>query len=371
LVREHPLVLGYQDLLAHIHNMLAVLFERTKRPAEAETAYLNALKIEEQLVRDNPGVPSYAVDQAGTCCNLGSLCTDKADYQAARSWFNKAGGILEVVLRKDSRNDLARRYLRFTQMGLASLLRQIGTKEEALAAYRQVVTSVEQWVRADPGSTEAAVFLAGSQCNLGNRLRENHQLEPALEEYDRAIEILEAVLRKDAKHTMAQANLCYSLQARAVILSKFKGRHKEALNDLRRAKECAPEGEGEWVRATRACVLARQGDHEQATAEASAVLGSRQPDSSTLAFAACAYALAATAVSGAKNPAAAEREKLVEAYATRAVVLLTRAHADGYFDTQALIDEFKSDDDFKLLRPRADFKKLMAAVERKTKTPPP
>jgi hypothetical protein len=54
-------------------------------------------------------------------------------------------------------------------------------------------------------------------------------------------------------------------------------------------------------------------------------------------------------------------------YAARAVELLLKAQAVGYFDDAAIIEHMKRDHDLDSLRARADFRKLLANLEHNAK----
>ena len=73
--------------------------------------------------------------------------------------------------------------------------------------------------------------------------------------------------------------------------------------------------------------------------------------------AACVYGVAATAV---KADAA-----LAEKYAGRAVALLIRAQAVGYFRNPVTVEHMLKDSDLTSVREREDYKKLLAELGQK------
>lgn len=122
----------------------------------------------------------------------------------------------------------------------------------------------------------------------------------------------------------------------------------------------------------RARVLARRGRHEDAAATADRLSRLAGTAGNNLYRAAGSYALCAAAVAGGKQPAPltpADRARR-ERYAARALALLKQAQAAGYFKTAPHRAQLKMDADRAPLRDRADFKALVAELE-KTPLPAP
>jgi tetratricopeptide (TPR) repeat protein len=271
---------------------------------------------------------------------------------------------LEGILQQDNRNSHARRYLLIAQQGIAHLYRQRGLKSEAEPAYRKIVETAERLARDNPNSSEDAVYLGGSYCNLGHRLRDNNKPEAALASYSQATQTLEAVLAKDSINGQARRFLANSLSGAAVVRSKLLGRHAEALQDLDRLSQWIDETNRDWVDAVRGCVLARQGDYSAAVARAQKAADKKAAMGEDLNAAASAYALAAGAVQKQNQLPSAERDKLAEQYAARAVDLLSKAIAKSDVDTATILYSLRTDPDNLALRSRDDFKKLVRTLER-------
>jgi hypothetical protein len=81
------------------------------------------------------------------------------------------------------------------------------------------------------------------------------------------------------------------------------------------------------------------------------------------------YSLAVAAVGQDTKLSPADRNKAAEHYAVRAIDLLTKAEAAGFFKTPAKLADMKKDTDIDPLRDREDFKKQLAEWERKAKVP--
>jgi hypothetical protein len=111
--------------------------------------------------------------------------------------------------------------------------------------------------------------------------------------------------------------------------------------------------------------LAHAGDHARAVAETDKLTRDNKTPRDILYDAACVYGLAVQAVK--------DNAKLKEPYVGKALVLLRRAQAAGYFNTTEQVEHLKKDDDLAVLRDLADFKQLVIDLEKKlppSPTPP-
>src|SRR5262249_41978256 len=101
-----------------------------------------------------------------------------------------------------------------------------------------------------------------------------------------------------------------------------------------------------------------------ASAEADALSGGLSVSARGLYDLACVFALCSTAAAKDANAPSADRAALEENYAARAVALLSRAHEKGYLRQRAEVEWMRKDTDLDPLRARADYRKLLAEVEK-------
>jgi tetratricopeptide (TPR) repeat protein len=296
--------------LAGSHNNLGVLLENLGKRAEAETAYHNARKILKPLVADFPTVPNY------------------------------------------------RHYLANIHNNLGLLLRTTGQPAKAETAFRDALKIGEQLAADFPTVSHYAVALGGSYCNLGNLVKDNGQPQAALDWFAQAIRTLDAVLAKDQGNLGARQFLRNAHWSRAEALTQL-GRYAEAVHDWDRALEL-DEGAGRpALRLQRASTLVRAGQAAQAVVEADALTQGKDVPGETLYDTACLYALASAALK--------DNSQQAETYAAKAVALLRRAQAAGYFQKPARIAHMKKDTDLDSLRNRADYRALVKLLEEKGK----
>jgi serine/threonine-protein kinase len=369
LVREHPAIVDYQKQLAHTQSQLATVYQEMNRLTDAVSLHKQSLSVLQKLVSAYPLVIEFAVDLGGGYSNHGYALVTLRDYDAATASLDNAVKTLEAVLSKDDGNLKARRFLLNAHEVRGSMYRARGLKKEAEDAYRYIAEAHDRLARDNPGSAEVALRQGAAYCNYGNRLFENQKAQPALDAYSHAAEVLDGLLQKDARNPQARLFLTNSLSGRGLVLSKLLDRHSEGIKHLDRALTLAGDNQRDFLRGARACTLARMGDHRQAVTEAEALAKSEKTGGVDLVNAAYACAMAVSATARDMDLAAAERDRLADQYAARAVELLAKAAAMGYYSASASREDLRTASELATLRSRPDFKKLLADVEKATPQP--
>jgi hypothetical protein len=116
------------------------------------------------------------------------------------------------------------------------------------------------------------------------------------------------------------------------------------------------------MRLYRPPVFARLGDHVRATKEANALVVEGHCQGINLYNFAYVHSLSAAAATHHKHLSQAERNRLAETYASRAVELLKMAKAADYFRPPEQLAHLKEDSDLNAIRDRLDFRKLLAEL---------
>jgi hypothetical protein len=310
--------------------------------SEAQTDYLQAVALQEQLVQEFPGESDGRLDLALTYQSLG-------DLQAA-----------------------------------------LGREEEAATTYQKIVTLFESLPSDNQRVRQFALPLARKLSDLG-------KYQAALLWQNRVIDWLETLResRSDSERERAAKNLPHAYFERACLFWEL-GQYAQAAVDFDRALEAKLEPPlALTAREYRAFSLAKSGEYRRATAEAAALaattvlhlynlaclyaLDGPAAKAATLAVAtalaaapavnlyyelACIYALAMPAARQDNKLPADKRERLAEEYAAQALALLAKAHAAGSFKDSANLEQLKKDPDLNSLRSRDDFKKLLTEVEK-------
>ena len=124
----------YRSNLASSYNTLGSLRMAAGDRDAPLTAYRQSLAVREGLVRDHPDVPEYRIRLGGSLCNLGNLVRNQ-DPRAALAWYGRAIGSLRKVLLRLPEESTARRFLRNSLYGRASLRAERGAHAAGAADY--------------------------------------------------------------------------------------------------------------------------------------------------------------------------------------------------------------------------------------------
>src|SRR5262249_11648194 len=109
--------------------------------------------------------------------------------------------------------------------------------------------------------------------------------------------------------------------------------------------------------------LARLGEHVQAAKEMETLLTEGHARALNLSTFSWVYALCSAAAAHDARLPAAEREDLADRYGRRAVELLRKAQAAGYFQDPGRLARMKDNKDLDPIRSRPDFRKLLAELD--------
>jgi serine/threonine-protein kinase len=353
LAAEHPDEPEYRRGQADAHDGHAVVLAGQGRAADAAGQYRLALKVWERLAAGQPGKPQYRAGEAEARAGLSVALLGLGRAAEAEAECRRALALWERLAAE--RPDAPEYRWRMAQAGdtLGQALLQLGRRAEAEAEHRR---ALPLWERLAADETEVPMYrvsLAARYTNLGDLVGDAGRAQEALEWYGRAIERLGPVRAREPREVLARRYLQAALTGRASILTEL-GRFTEAVSDWDRALELE-EGPGRsTVRLLRARTLARAGDHARATAEAEELSAGKEVGGAVLYSAACLYALSAG--SGPPDP------KRRDGHAARAILLLRRAQAAGYFQSATSVESLAKEPDLAGLRARPDFQALLKEV---------
>jgi tetratricopeptide (TPR) repeat protein len=299
---------AYRHELALSHYNLGVLLKDLGKLPEAESAFRQALHLQEQLAADFPTVPRYRQVLASCHHNLGTLLAGR------------------------------------------------GKHAQAEAAFRQAL-AIEEKLAADfPAVPEYRQRLAHSCTNYGTFLYSQKRAQDCLEWFARAIPLLQADPATNAPSLRDRMLLRNAHANRARALTDLR-RYPQAVQDWDRAIELDQGPLRPAMRLQRALALAHAGDHAKAAAEADDLTRDDKTPGDMLYDAAC--------VCGLSVPAAKDDAQRNEQYAGQALALLRRARAAGFFDDAAQVEHVQKDDDLAALRDRADFQQFVTELKKK------
>jgi serine/threonine-protein kinase len=362
LARAQPENLKYQQDLGDSYSNLGLAYTALARPADAEQAFDRALALQRPLYQAHPRNPDYQLALARSENNLGNLLSSTARPRRAIKAFESAKELQRLLVEQHPLVLEYQRDLALTGNNLGDSYTDVGRPDRALADYQEAQKRCRRLLEVQPDSLEFGAVLGGSQAGQALALAEMGKLAEALEGYTQAVGRLEAILKKESSQAWAKQYLADTHLVRALCLARL-GRQAEADQDLQASVKLVPSAEESKYRVVHAQVLARAGTHGPAAAEADAAARDKTLVGRALYWLASAYAVSAEAARKDTKLPEAERKKLADLRAGRAVAALERARTAGYFESAAQVERLRQDPDFAALRPCPDYRKLLAAVE--------
>ena len=139
LLREEPANLEYQHDLGSTYFLLGYLhlFQAAGPPAEAEEPMRRAVDIRQKLVAAKPTELSYRTELGMSLGNLGNLLTKTHKYDEAEAVVRQELEVRQKLVDDFPTEYSARLFLGDAYMDLALLRSSTGQFEEAVAAFRQ------------------------------------------------------------------------------------------------------------------------------------------------------------------------------------------------------------------------------------------
>jgi serine/threonine-protein kinase len=330
LAKEHPENPTYSELSSSIFYSLGQLHRVSGRPAEAVAALEESRKLRRQLVDDFPEVPRYQDRLARSLIELGGLYMRAGDPPRAKKAYEESASLFEGLVRDHPDVPEYRDGQGRSLGALGAFHLRLGQKPQAQANFEKTLLIFEELVRTHPDLHEY----------------QNNRVQ--------ALRSLAEVFRATGQLPQAEASLTKALPL-ALRLVKQYPKIQEYQTQL------------VAIRLDRAGTMASLGEHSRSTAETEELLKEANLTGLNVYDATCVYALAVAAVAKDAKLTEAERHKLAESYAARALLLLGQAVDKGYRD----FDNIQKDTDLDALRPRADFQKLVRELSEKAKTKGP
>ena len=323
LADENPSVAEFRSGLGAGHHYLGDLLPLTGKTAEGEAEFRTALEVTQKLLDDNPAVTQYRRDLALSRHHFAGLLVDMGKPVEAEAECRNAISLMQKLVDEDPAQHDFRGVLSHCHIILGEILLQASKRMEAEVECRKALALCERVVADNPSVAFDSDILAGAIIVLGDVVRSSGRTAEAKALYERAIALRERFSDKPADY-MGRFVTVDSTMRRGLTLREL-GDHAEAAADTRQA--------------LRMCD------------------GLPPLSGSDLFETACCHAaLAGLAGRAGSGVSAAEGEE----EATKAMEWLGKAVANGYRNTNKLRIESALDP----LRDRADFKKLMAELEK-------
>jgi tetratricopeptide (TPR) repeat protein len=234
LAAQFPTRPDYRQALAASHNNFGNLLAGTGRPREAEEAYRAARKLYEQLVADFPTRPDFRQDLANSCNNLGVLLAGSGQLKEAEEAYRQA-----LKLRKQLADEFPtrpdfRQALALSHNNLGNLLASTGRLKDAEDSYHEALKLYEQLAAEFPTRPDCRQALAGSHNNLGLLLRATGRPKEAEEAFRASLELRDRLVGEFPSRPEYRQELAASHNNLGILLA-VTGRLREAEESFRAA----------------------------------------------------------------------------------------------------------------------------------------
>jgi serine/threonine protein kinase len=361
LLKDFPTDAGNQEGVASVCRSLAIYYEESGNRGKAEAAHRRALALYQALARANPAVTHYQNRLAATYHNIGNFYLEGGQAADAEKNLRDALEINEALaaahpMRPDFQEGLA-----LNHSNLGRLYFRTGQMASAEAAYQKALPLLESLVTNHPNMTDMAVRLSIAYRGMGDVLTEDGRLPASLDWFTRAIQLAEKTRNQAPAHFGARQTLGNAYFSRAYTLTRLR-RLEEAKPDWDNALALAQGEQIPRFRLHRASLLVQAGQHAPAAVEAERLLDTASMTGEIIYNAACVFALCSAAAGQDMQLTPTERDALVERHAARAVALLAKAEAAGFFEGSANRNHVRKDVDLQSLRSRDDFMKWLAEL---------
>ncbi|HLJ96567.1 MAG TPA: protein kinase [Gemmataceae bacterium] len=331
-VKEHPGVSSFQRALGGSYISLGLVKLTAQQCVSGEAAAAQMAQARatletglvhlRQVARDGPSVTAYQHDLASALLNWGIWCELNGQWVEAENAFteslarfDKIPSNYDLLARRNGNRELC-------HLGYAGFLRDIGRTDEALAEYGRLIPSLETAWQNEKRNLYAKVLLCGAYLGRADTFFLAGRCAETLADGERAMATDEGLLRPLLEFQ------------RAFLRARIAGQTKDF-----------------------------HGNYAGAVGAAEGLLRSVVLNGGGLCSLAGTYAVAAAGASGDQRLTPAERTARTEQYAARAVLLLTKAQASGFFIPAGRLALLREGAEFESLRARPDFQKLLAEVQ--------
>lgn len=352
LVAEFPGAPSYRKDLSETHINLANCLVAIQQEDDAAKHLRLAQTIREKLVADFPNVPNHRAELARIHSHLGVLLENSGKFTDAETHHRQGLALLEKLVADVPNMPEFRRQLAHGHNNFGKLLISLDQGNEAEDHYHRALTVQEQFVKENPAVGAYRVEFGVSCANFGLVLCSAGKPAQSIPWFEKAISVLQPEFDKEKRNVLIQQALRGGYGGRAMALTLL---HKpdQADADWERSFALIPETELPQFRKMRAQVRLEAGIVAEAVAETEELARMSHWQAGDWYAFARIYAMGSDKVADKK-----------QAYSDRAIELLRSAIKAGYRDVAHL----KRDRDLGALRDREDFKKLILELE--SKSPP-
>jgi tetratricopeptide (TPR) repeat protein len=199
LVRDHPAVAEYQVDLARTQLSLAKLYrsQLANRTRPAQEAFREALALCEALVRDHPAIADYQARRASTYASAGNFYLAANRLEEAEKLLGKAVEFGRLLARDHAQDPDNQADLAGSHFDLGKLYQRTGRPKEAEQAFQAGLAIFQKLVRDYPNEPRYRAILAETHNILAGLYRSNFQgrAPDAERAHQEALALREALVR--------------------------------------------------------------------------------------------------------------------------------------------------------------------------------
>jgi serine/threonine protein kinase/tetratricopeptide (TPR) repeat protein len=362
LVGDDPLSVQAQSDFALSLGRIGMVSVRVGETASARDAFAKSLEINQKLARDDPTDATIQGNLAKSYLNLGDVNRALGNPSAARDAYQTALDIYQRMARDDPQNGIVKSWVAASYECLGDANVILGNGTAARDGYRNGLEIYQDITRDDPLNAEKQAKVAYSFGRLGDLEAGSEDFSAAISWFGQGIEILER-MEQDGK------------LARRPMHQRWLADQKKALHGCQTAARAIdslefalgrPKQEIAALLGIRSRVLARRGQHADASATAEKLAALEPINGENLFQAAEGFALCADRKEPAASPTktAVGEPSLKTENAARAIEFLKQAYAAGYFQYAEKRAKLNEDRNLDAIRSHDDFKKLSAEIAR-------
>jgi tetratricopeptide (TPR) repeat protein len=363
LVKAYPMVAEYKtELCTSLVEMGNYYYWTMKLPDKSLPFLEESLGIEEGLHTAEPHNSEHTSRLADNYLNAAYVYDALGQSQKVFEVRKKALALAQEVLVKDPANLKYQDHVADCHRQMALCYEGRDENKEALEAFQTALAIKEKLRNSLAKETKWLTEFGALQLNYGRFLGQNQRVEEALATLTKAIDTLGEAKKAPSRDDKNGRMLVNALATRALLLSKYLSMHDDALKEFDQAlKECANE-DSNWLRLWRACCLARKGAYHEAVEAAADVVKNDSREPRLDIDAACVYALADNAAAHDEKLADAEKNRIRDEFAMRAIELLEKAKTKKYFQTSTNAKQFHGNNDFGSIKDRKEFKQFVEGL---------
>jgi serine/threonine-protein kinase len=223
LERDVPSQPRYRQSRAVVLSRTGLAYQGNRgRSQDAEPAYRAAIEIQEELLKQFPGLPNLRKELADTRHNMGTLLVHLGRLEEAERSVRRGIEIYEQIINEPGDHAVIRREAANSYILLGVILENRGQIEQSERVCRRSIELIESLVLDFPKVPDYRNILATVLNNLGNILKRLDRSEDAKKAFYRSIEVTEALVSAFPNTPEYRVSVCRSHSSLGNLLQDLR-----------------------------------------------------------------------------------------------------------------------------------------------------